>query len=102
MKHDSLDNELARKLKRDSFPETPNPWFTRRVLNKLPDKQPRSLLWLKVTVYATAFLGCLGMWTYATLFADHSVITVADVLFFFALVAVTVAVLWQGVKALAE
>ena len=47
------DKKLAQVLKQGAHDPGENPWFTRRVLNKLPEKQPRGS-WATTVIYAIA------------------------------------------------
>ena len=53
---------LAELLKKESHQPEANEWFTPRVLNRLPEPQHRSGIWLKVLLYAVVMLGVVAWW----------------------------------------
>lgn len=62
---DPADERISAMLK-ERLPQAPaNPWFVRKVMNRLPDK-PRPLLSLPEAIcYAAALIGLAGAWGYA-------------------------------------
>lgn len=96
MKHiDDDDIELARMLK-EQLPEAGrNEWFTRKVMNRLPEKQHRSLHWLLTVASAVALMLCLAGWAHFLHNLNLQVILVRDVVTLASLFAATVAVIWQ-------
>lgn len=53
-KTDKTDRELRTLLKSSNFTALPSPWFTRKVMNRLPRKRARNLAWIEYGVYLTA------------------------------------------------
>ncbi len=90
------DKQLARMLKQGAHDPGENEWFTRRVLNKLPEKQPRGS-WATTVIYAVALVVCIVCWLALWRGQDPGVITVRDVLYHVMIGIVTLTVLWQTV-----
>ena len=90
------DKKLAQVLKQGAHDPGENPWFTRRVLNKLPEQPPRGS-WATTVVYAIALAVCviclLVMWNGQ----NWGAVTVRDVLYYVLMGGVTLTVLWQTV-----
>ena len=90
------DKKLAQILKQGAHDPGENPWFTRRVLNKLPEKQARGS-WATTVVYAIALVVWAICWLMMWRSQDWGAVTVRDVLYNFMMGAVTVTVLWQTI-----
>lgn len=89
------DIELARMLK-EQLPEAGrNEWFTRKVMNRLPEKQHRDMQWLLTAAFAVALVLCLGGWAYFIKNLNLEVILVRDVVTLASLFAATIVVIWQ-------
>ncbi len=93
------DKKLAQVLKQTAHDPGENPWFTRRVLNKLPEKHPRGS-WAATAVYAIALVVSVLCWLVMWRVQDLSVITVRDVLYNALMCAVTLTILWQTITSL--
>ena len=97
MKHyDNIDDkELARLLK-EQLPEAGrNEWFTRKVMNRLPEKQQRSFGWLLQVAFALSIILCLAGRAYFLSNLNLQIILVRDVVTLATLFATTLVVLWQ-------
>ena len=97
MKHfDNTDDmELSRLLK-EQLPEAGrNEWFTRKVMNRLPEKQQRSFGWLLPLAFALSIILCLAGWAYFLSNLNLQIILVRDVVTLATLFATTLVVLWQ-------
>lgn len=97
MKHyDNIDDkELARLLK-EQLPEAGrNEWFTRKVMNRLPEKQQRSFGWLLQVAFTVSIILCLVGWVYFLHNLNLEIILVRDVVTLATLFATTVVVMWQ-------
>ena len=97
MKHfDNTDDmELSRLLK-EQLPEAGrNEWFTRKVMNRLPEKQQRSFGWLLQVAFALSIILCLVGWVYFLHNLNLEIILVRDVVTLATLFATTVVVMWQ-------
>ncbi len=91
------DKKLAQILKQGAHDPGENPWFTRRVLNKLPEKQARGS-WATTVIYAIALVVCALSWLLMWRGQEATgVITVRDVLYNVLMGAVTLTVLWQTI-----
>ena len=93
------DKKLAQMLKQGAHDPGENPWFTRRVLNKLPERREQGS-WSSVLLYAAALVVCCLCWLMLWRGQDTTVITVRDLLYHVTMGAVTIAVLWQEATAL--
>ena len=90
------DKKLAQMLKQGAHDPGENPWFTRRVLNKLPEKQPRGS-WATTVIYAIALVVCVLCWLMMWRGQDWGAITVRDVLYNATIGIVTLTILWQTI-----
>ena len=97
MKHyDNIDDkELARLLK-EQLPEAGrNEWFTRKVMNRLPEKQQRSFGWLLPLAFTVSIILCLVGWVYFLHNLNLEIIIEREVVTIATLFATTVGVMWQ-------
>ena len=90
------DKKLAQVLKQGAHDPGENPWFTRRVLNKLPEKRPQGS-WATTVVYAVALVACIVCWLMLWHGQDWGAITVRDLLYNALMATVTLTVLWQAI-----
>ncbi|MBQ9556711.1 MAG: hypothetical protein IJV05_10855 [Muribaculaceae bacterium] len=97
--NDIEDKKLAQVLKQGAHDPGENPWFTRRVLNKLPEKQSRGS-WATTVVYAIALVACVICWLVMLRGQDWAAITVRDLLYNVMMATVTLTVLWQTIVSL--
>lgn len=52
-----------RQLLKDMQEEAPeNGWFTRKVMNRLPDKKSKSHNWIMWCFYCVSLVICIGFW----------------------------------------
>lgn len=86
------DKKLAQLLKQAAHDPGENPWFTRRVLNKLPERKARGS-WATTLVYAIALVVCVLCWLLMLRGQDFGVITVRDLLYNGLMAIVTLIVL---------
>ena len=93
------DKRLAQVLKQGAHDPGENPWFTRRVLNKLPERRERGS-WSSVVIFAIALVACCLCWLMMWRDQDLGAITVRDVLYNVMMGGVTLTVLWQTVASL--
>ncbi|MBQ0069158.1 MAG: DUF5056 domain-containing protein [Bacteroidales bacterium] len=93
------DNKLKSLLKEQSFKAEENPWFTHRVLNKLPRRQS-STSWITALSLVLACIACAVAWILMFKNFNFMVITVRDLLTFGALAAITTSVAVQSLRAL--
>jgi len=93
------DQQLAQIIKQQAHQPGENPWFTRRVLGKLPARSPRHSH-APVLLMALALVLCVAGMAALVWHQDFTVITVRDVLSLALTSALTLVVLWQGIVAL--
>ena len=93
------DKKLAAMLKQGAHDPGENPWFTRRVLNRLPERRSRGS-WLTMVIFAIALVACVLGWLMMLRGQDFAVITVRDILYNAMMAAVTFTVLWQTIVSL--
>ena len=99
-KNENIDNELRQIIKDGAYEAAENEWFTRRVLNKLPERKDRSALKMAWLCYTVAALVCIGFWLWIYYFNDTSVITVRDLIYLTVAGMVTVALAFSPIAAL--
>ena len=92
--NDIEDKKLAQMLKQGAHDPGENPWFTRRVLGKLPEKQSHGS-WATTVVYAVALVVCALCWLMMWHGQDWGAFTVRDLLYNAMMGVVTLTVLWQ-------
>ncbi len=108
MRRDTIANEdddrlLAQRLKQTVPRAGDNPWFTQRLLNRLPPKRRRAAAWAGRLCYAMAIAVCAAGWVMMAVWTDGcTVLTVRNALFAAALVAATVALTAQIVSAITK
>ena len=90
------DKKLVQMLKQGAHDPGENPWFTHRVLNKLPEKQSRGS-WATTVIYAIALVACALCWLMMWRGQDWGAVTVRDVLYNAMMGFVTLTVLWQTI-----
>ena len=90
------DKKLAQILKQGAHDPGENPWFTRRVINKL--RQGGS--WATTVIYAIALVVCVLCWLMMWRGQDWGIVTVRDILYNVMMGCVTFAVLWQTIASL--
>lgn len=93
------DKKLAQVLKQGAHDPGENPWFTLRVLNKLPEKQSQGS-WATTVAYALALVACVVCWLVMWRGQDWGAVTVRDLLYNVMMGAVTLTVLWQTIASL--
>ncbi len=93
------DMKLAQVLKQGAHDPGENPWFTKRVLNKLPEKRSHGS-WATMVVYAIALVACALFWLMMWRGQDWGTVTVRDLLYNVLMGVVTLTVLWQEVMAI--
>ena len=94
------DNTLKQILRKGAHEADENPWFTKRVINRLPQKQRKSGRWIIYSVCFLVIAGCALLWS--DNFSDTTPIELLDgvslptnVIFSISLVAVTLLALQQ-------
>lgn len=99
--NDIDDKKLAQVLKQGAHDPGENPWFTRRVLNKLPEQKPKtSGSWATTVIYAIALIACAVCWLMMLRGQNWGAVTVRDLLYNAMMGVVTLTVLWQTIVSL--
>ena len=89
------DMELSRLLK-EQLPEAGrNEWFTRKVMNRLPQQQQRSFGWLLPLAFTVSIILCLVGWLFFLHNLNLDIILVRYVVTLATLFATTLVVMWQ-------
>lgn len=86
------EQSLAERLKATSARPTTNPWFTRRVLNRLPEKRAQGAGLMGTLCYILMIIVCATGWTMVVLHKSSGVVTVGDITF-----AVTLGIITIGI-----
>lgn len=77
-----LDKKFA-ELFNNSAAAPDNPWFVRKVMNRLPEKQSRQYVWIEYAVYVIALFAVgAAWWIYVDKVMTTGGITVYDMLVF--------------------
>ena len=87
----SSDIKLATRLKAGAAKAEDNPWFTPRVLNRLPEKKRNGAGIMGVLCQLLIVMICAVGWVMVLLHDNTGVLTVADITFAAMLVVLTVA-----------
>lgn len=80
------DNQLAELLKQEAYQTTDNPWFTRRVLNRLPARRRNG--WFMTAIYVMVAMVCVITW-HSVITGMDGAVTVRDFVYLAIMVAVT-------------
>lgn len=95
------DRQLAQRLKQSAPEAGESPWFTQRLLHRLPPKRGHAAAWAGRLCYAMAIAVCATGWVMMAAWADgSSTLTVRQALFAAVLVAATVTVVAQALTAI--
>ena len=60
-KNENIDNELRQMIKDGAYEAAENEWFTRRVLNRLPERKDHSALKMAWIFYMVAAMAALSL-----------------------------------------
>lgn len=99
MRRDRDDIELGDLLKASQPRAGKNEWFTRKVMNRLPERR-RTFGWVRHVVFLLCFVICAISWAYLIVTQNYDVIIVKDVVAFGTLFAATIVLLWQFMQSL--
>ncbi len=91
MKRNSDDIEFAKLLKQNTPEVSQNPWFTRKVVNRLPDKNQPSMMWGYILELILCLIVAAAAWWIYFTKLNMDVITVRDILTFIFMTAGTAA-----------
>lgn len=97
MKRTEEDIQLGALLKEQAYKADDNPWFTPRVLNRLPERR-RSLRWAWVGICVVALVVCALCWLWVISSHDYTVVTVRDLTDYAIMTAVSLVLLWQSIS----
>ena len=92
MKDNKADIKIKEYLKRE-LPQAPgNPWFTRKVMNRLPEKKPTLVSWIENAGFLVATV-LLGFFWYDLISTtiNSDVITIGDILNYALIISMTIA-----------
>lgn len=63
MNQNNITDESIKAFLKPRSKEAPeNPWFTKKVLNRLPEKERKSYNWINTIIYITSLIGCFIVW----------------------------------------
>lgn len=94
MQREKDDIEFGQLLKRYQPQVGKNEWFTRKVMNRLPERR-HSIRWIQPAVFVVCFIICALSWGYLFITQDYNVILVKDLVAFGAVLVATIVLLWQ-------
>ena len=91
IKNKNFDDDRLRKLFRKELPDAPRSlWFTRKVMNRLPERRGRAVSILEIVVGVIAAIVLVAYWIgFYRSIASSQVITVGDVCFVAVLMIMT-------------
>ncbi len=83
----NIDDNGLKELFQRELPKAPeNPWFTRKVMNRLPEKEPKVFSWIEYLSYAIAIVGLVIYWAiFCRDLKEAATITMQDVVSYVAL-----------------
>lgn len=93
------EQKLAEMMRQQAYEPGDNPWFTPRVMNKLPEKRARKRSVLAIVCYLAALVVCGLSWAWWAN-GSFNVITVGDIIYLASLAAITAIVCLSPVVAL--
>ena len=91
------DIKLEALLIDEGYHADENPWFTPRLLNRLPARE-RSVRWVWWAICAVAAVICAACWWWLIDDHDYTVLTVRDMVDYAIMSAVTLVLLWQSIS----
>lgn len=63
MKENNITDESIKAFLKSGSKEAPeNPWFTKKVMNRLPEKESKSYNWINTVIYITCLIVCFIVW----------------------------------------
>ena len=97
MKRNDDDIKLGALLKEQGHQASENPWFTPRVLNRLPQREKRVMgVWLAICAVASVICAVCWFRLFDTL--NFAVFTVRDMVDVIIMSIVTLILLWQSLS----
>ena len=91
------DIKFEALFKEEGYKAGDNPWFTPRVMNRLPERE-RSTRWVWWAICAVAAVICAACWWWLVDTRDYTVLTVRDMVDYAIMSAVTLVLLWQSIS----
>ncbi|MGN0213276.1 MAG: hypothetical protein ACI4AH_00520 [Muribaculaceae bacterium] len=89
MKRTDEDIQFAELLKANTPEPSENPWFTRKVMNRLPYKHSTAHRWVKAIGYAICILLMVISWVAYVTQINLEVVTKGDIYIFIFMVGAT-------------
>ena len=89
MKRSTEDIEFANLLKERTPKVEQNPWFTRKVINRLPDKENAQPVWIYTIALCAAVVVLVAAWAFYLSNVSLYVVTVRDIITFISMASVT-------------
>lgn len=83
----NIDDTELKQLFKKELPQAPeNPWFTRKVMNRLPEKEFKVFSWIEYLSYAIAIVGLVIYWAiFCRDLKEAATITMQDIISYTAL-----------------
>lgn len=83
----NIDDSRLKELFKKELPQAPeNPWFTRKVMNRLPEKEPKVFSWVEYLSYVIAIVGLVVYWAvFCRDLKEATTITMQDIISYLAL-----------------
>lgn len=89
MKRTTEDIEFANLLREHTPKVKENPWFTRKVINRLPDKENAQPVWIYAIALCVAVVVLVAAWAFYLSNVSLYVVTVRDIITFISMASVT-------------
>lgn len=97
--HTMTDSELRTLLKRNTLSAPPSPWFTRKVLNSLPEKRKATASWAEYAIYLIAAVVTAAMgWNFVRDTLEGGVVRVGDLVTMATFIGLFIAICWLAVS----
>ncbi len=95
MKND--DDKILRSVLKESMPaHLPSPWFTKKVMNRLPDRRVRIVARIEYAVYILALVATVVVGVRTTLsVVDSGVVKVEDIIVYLGVVVMASTLCWM-------
>ena len=89
MKHNEIDDFRLRDLLKKELSEAPvNPWFVKKVMNRLPERESQTYTWIERASYIIAAVVLVVFWIlFCHGINDSRVLTGRDIMSYIALTA---------------
>ena len=91
------DDIFLRSMLKENLPEhLPSPWFTRKVMNRLPERRIRIVARVEYAVYILALIATVVFGVVTTLNVVRSgIVKVEDLIVYFGIIAMASALCWM-------